>query len=121
MIWYSYSETKIPRFLKGQNKGWVTAEYGMLPRSTHIAECNANQLKVSKVVVRCEIQLLIACSLRAVDLTVLGERSNTLDCDVIQVDGGTRTAAIMYFLCCFTDAVNELIKMVRYLKSLLKV
>lgn len=94
-------EETVPRFLKGQNKGWVTAEYGMLPRSTH-SRMQRESAKGKQSGRTMEIQRLIARSLRAVvDLTVLGERSITLDCDVIQADGGTRTAAITGLLCCF--------------------
>lgn len=94
-------EETVPRFLKGQNKGWVTAEYGMLPRSTH-SRMQRESAKGKQSGRTMEIQRLIARSLRAVvDLTVLGERSITLDCDVIQADGGTRTAAITRLLCCF--------------------
>ncbi len=86
-------ENKIPPFLKGKNQGWITAEYGMLPRSTNTRvrrESKGNQGGRSM-----EIQRLIGRSLRsAINLNQLGERTITLDCDVLQADGGTRTTAI---------------------------
>ena len=87
-------EERIPPFLKGTGKGWITAEYGMLPRSTHTrTEREATKGKVSGRTM--EIQRLIGRSLRSVcDLSLLGERQIRLDCDVIQADGGTRCAAI---------------------------
>jgi ribonuclease PH len=87
-------EETIPAFLRGKGQGWVTAEYGMLPRSTHTRQ--AREAARGKQSGRTqEIQRLIGRSLRAiVDLKALGERTVTLDCDVIQADGGTRTAAI---------------------------
>src|SRR5471030_3464625 len=87
-------EEKAPPFLKGSGKGWVTAEYGMLPRSTH--ERMQREAAKGKQIGRTqEIQRLIARSLRAaVDLTELGENAIVVDCDVIQADGGTRTASI---------------------------
>jgi ribonuclease PH len=87
-------EETIPPFLRGKGQGWVTAEYGMLPRSTHTRQ--AREAARGKQSGRTqEIQRLIGRSLRAiVDLKALGERTITLDCDVIQADGGTRTAAI---------------------------
>jgi ribonuclease PH len=87
-------DEKVPPFLKGQGKGWVTAEYGMLPRATHTR--GRREAAAGKQSGRTqEIQRLIGRSLRAVtDLKALGERQITLDCDVIQADGGTRTASI---------------------------
>jgi ribonuclease PH len=87
-------EERVPSWLKGLGKGWITAEYGMLPRST--AERMRREASQGKQSGRTqEIQRLIGRSLRAVvDLTALGEKQITLDCDVIQADGGTRTAAI---------------------------
>jgi ribonuclease PH len=87
-------EETIPPFLRGKGQGWVTAEYGMLPRSTHTRQ--AREAARGKQSGRTqEIQRLIGRSLRAVvDLKALGERTITLDCDVLQADGGTRTAAI---------------------------
>ena len=87
-------EEKAPPFLKGSGKGWVTAEYGMLPRSTH--ERMRREAAAGKQSGRTqEIQRLVGRSLRAVcDLGALGERQITLDCDVLQADGGTRTASV---------------------------
>jgi ribonuclease PH len=87
-------EEKAPPFLKGSGKGWVTAEYGMLPRSTH--ERMRREAAAGKQSGRTqEIQRLVGRSLRAIcDLTALGERQIVIDCDVLQADGGTRTAAI---------------------------
>ena len=87
-------EEKVPPWLKGGGKGWVTAEYGMLPRATH--ERTRREAASGKQSGRTqEIQRLVGRSLRAVvDLVALGERQITLDCDVLQADGGTRTAAI---------------------------
>ena len=86
-------ENTVPRFLKGKNMGWVTAEYGMLPRSTN--ERMRRESKVKQSGRTMEIQRLIGRSLRSsVNLNKLGDRSITIDCDVIQADGGTRTASI---------------------------
>jgi ribonuclease PH len=87
-------DEKVPPWLKGKGKGWVTAEYGMLPRATH--ERTRREAAAGKQSGRTqEIQRLIGRALRAVvDLEALGERQITLDCDVLQADGGTRTAAI---------------------------
>ena len=87
-------EEKAPPFLKGTGKGWVTAEYGMLPRSTH--DRMRREAAAGKQSGRTqEIQRLVGRSLRAVcDLSALGDRQITIDCDVLQADGGTRTAAI---------------------------
>ena len=87
-------ETNLPSWLRGKGRGWVTAEYGMLPRATHTR--GRREAAGGKQTGRTqEIQRLIGRSLRAVvDLEALGERQVTLDCDVIQADGGTRTAAI---------------------------
>src|SRR5580700_712420 len=87
-------EEGVPGFLRGKGQGWITAEYGMLPRATHTR--NAREAARGKQTGRTqEIQRLIGRSLRAVaDLKALGERTVTLDCDVLQADGGTRTAAI---------------------------
>src|ERR1700677_2897626 len=87
-------EEKAPPFLKGSGKGWVTAEYGMLPRSTH-ARMRREAAAGKQSGRTQEIQRLVGRSLRAIcDLPALGERQITLDCDVLQADGGTRTAAI---------------------------
>ena len=102
-------EERVPGFLRGSGKGWVTAEYGMLPRSTNSRmrrEANAGKQGGRTL----EIQRLIGRSLRAaVDLEALGERQITVDCDVIQADGGTRTASISGAFVALTDAVNTLI------------
>ena len=91
-------EERVPPFLKGKGQGWVTAEYGMLPRATHTR--SAREAGRGRQEGRTlEIQRLIGRSLRAVvDLSALGERTITLDCDVIQADGGTRTASITCLL-----------------------
>ncbi|MCV5245452.1 ribonuclease PH, partial [Escherichia coli] len=84
----------VPRWLKGQGKGWVTAEYGMLPRATH-SRTRREAASGKQGGRTMEIQRLIARSLRAVvDLKAMGEFMITVDCDVIQADGGTRTASI---------------------------
>ena len=103
-------EPKIPSFLKGRNQGWVTAEYGMLPRSTHTRHPReAARGKQSGRTL--EIQRLIGRSLRAVvDLAALGDRTITLDCDVIQADGGTRTAAISGSYIALVLAGERLLK-----------
>src|SRR5947207_7030434 len=87
-------EETIPAFLRGKGQGWITAEYGMLPRSTHTR--SAREAARGRQSGRTqEIQRLIGRSLRAVaDLKALGERTVTIDCDVLQADGGTRTASI---------------------------
>lgn len=87
-------EEKLPPFLRGQGQGWVTAEYGMLPRATH-TRSNREAAKGKQSGRTLEIQRLIGRSLRAsVDLVALGERQVVIDCDVLQADGGTRTASI---------------------------
>ena len=98
-------EEGVPRFLKGQGQGWITAEYGMLPRATHTR--NAREAAKGKQGGRTmEIQRLIARALRAaVDLKTLGEFTITLDCDVIQADGGTRTASITGAWVALHDAL----------------
>ncbi len=102
-------EDKVPPFLRGKGQGWVTAEYGMLPRATHTrGDREAARGKQSGRTQ--EIQRLIGRSLRAVfDLAALGERTLTLDCDVLQADGGTRTASITGAWVAAQDAVNLLI------------
>jgi|SRR5215469_3206761 len=98
-------EERVPGFLKGSGKGWVTAEYGMLPRATHTrGEREAARGKQGGRTL--EIQRLIGRALRSVmDLEALGERTVTLDCDVLQADGGTRTAAITGSYVALVDAV----------------
>lgn len=101
-------EEKVPPHQKGSGEGWVTAEYGMLPRSTHTR--SAREAAKGKQSGRTqEIQRLIGRSLRSVfDLKALGERTITLDCDVLQADGGTRTAAITGAFVAAADAVRAL-------------
>ena len=103
-------DNSVPRFLKGQGQGWVTAEYGMLPRSTHTrSDREAARGKQSGRTQ--EIQRLIGRSLRAmVDLKKLGENTITIDCDVIQADGGTRTASITGAAVALIDAMNVLLE-----------
>ena len=103
-------EEKVPGHKKGSGEGWVTAEYGMLPRATHTrGDREAARGKQSGRTQ--EIQRLIGRSLRAVlDLGALGERTVTLDCDVLQADGGTRTAAITGAYVALVDACQGLIK-----------
>ncbi len=103
-------EERVPRFLKGTGRGWVTAEYGMLPRATGSRTMReaAQGRQGGRTM---EIQRLIGRSLRAVmNLAALGERTVTLDCDVIQADGGTRTAAITGGYVALVDAVNHLMR-----------
>ncbi len=103
-------EGRVPNWLKGKNKGWVTAEYGMLPRSTGLRM--RREASSGKQGGRTqEIQRLIGRSLRAaVDLTKLGENLITLDCDVIQADGGTRTASITGAYIALCDAIDVLLR-----------
>ncbi len=103
-------EGSVPSFLRNSGQGWVTAEYGMLPRATHTR--SAREAAKGKQGGRTlEIQRLIGRSLRAVvDMKALGERTVTLDCDVLQADGGTRTAAITGSYVALVDAVAALVK-----------
>ncbi len=103
-------EERVPPWLKGGGKGWVTAEYGMLPRAT--GDRMKREAAAGKQSGRTqEIQRLIGRSLRAiVDLKALGERQITLDCDVIQADGGTRTAAITGSFIALSDCVGVMMK-----------
>ncbi|SDK39869.1 ribonuclease PH [Microbulbifer yueqingensis] len=101
-------EAEVPRFLRGQGSGWITAEYGMLPRSTgsRMAREAARGKQSGRTI---EIQRLIGRSLRAaVDLTLLGEHQVTVDCDVIQADGGTRTASITGACVALVDALRHM-------------
>jgi ribonuclease PH len=101
-------EQGVPRFMRGQGRGWVTAEYGMLPRSTgsRMGREASRGKQGGRTV---EIQRLIGRSLRAaLDLSKLGENTITIDCDVIQADGGTRTAAITGACVALVDAINYL-------------
>ena len=103
-------EENVPRWLKGQGKGWVTAEYGMLPRSTH-SRMRREAASGKQGGRTLEIQRLIARSLRAVvDLEAMGEMMITVDCDVIQADGGTRTASISGASVAMADAFETLVK-----------
>ncbi len=103
-------EEGVPGFLRGAGQGWVTAEYGMLPRATHTR--SPREAARGKQSGRTqEIQRLIGRSLRAVvDLKALGERTVTVDCDVLQADGGTRTAAITGGYVALADAVDSLLR-----------
>jgi ribonuclease PH len=103
-------ENKVPAFLRGAGRGWVTAEYGMLPRSTHTrSDREAARGKQSGRTQ--EIQRLVGRSLRAVfDLERLGERTITLDCDVLQADAGTRCASITGAFVAASDAVDSLVR-----------
>jgi ribonuclease PH len=101
-------EEGVPSFMRGKGEGWVTAEYGMLPRATHTRSAReaARGRQSGRTL---EIQRLIGRSLRAaVDLRALGERTVTLDCDVLQADGGTRTAAITGAFVALADAMDAL-------------
>jgi ribonuclease PH len=103
-------EGRVPAFLKGRGEGWITAEYGMLPRSTHTRSLReaARGRQSGRTL---EIQRLIGRSLRAVvDRAALGERTITIDCDVLQADGGTRTAAITGGYVALALAVRELMR-----------
>ncbi len=102
-------EDRVPGFLRGKGQGWVTAEYGMLPRST--TQRMGREASRGKQGGRTmEIQRLIGRSLRAViDMEKLGERTVTIDCDVIQADGGTRTASITGGFVALADAINKLV------------
>jgi len=103
-------ENGVPPFLRNSGKGWLTAEYGMLPRATHTR--TAREAARGKQAGRTqEIQRLIGRSLRAcIDLGAIGERTITIDCDVLQADGGTRTAAITGGFVALADAVDTLIE-----------
>ena len=103
-------DESVPSFLRGSGQGWVTAEYGMLPRATHTR--SAREAAKGKQTGRTqEIQRLIGRALRAViDLKGLGDRTITIDCDVLQADGGTRTAAITGGYVALMDAINTLMR-----------
>lgn len=107
----------VPRFLKGKGQGWLTAEYGMLPRATHTRmDREASQGRQSGRTL--EIQRLIGRSLRAaVNLKALGENTLTIDCDVIQADGGTRTAAITGACVAVRDALTRALELERIRKD----
>lgn len=102
-------EERVPPFLKGKGQGWLTAEYGMLPRATH-TRSDREAARGRQTGRTQEIQRLIGRSLRAAfDLNSFGERTLKLDCDVIQADGGTRTAAICGSMIAAYDAFNEMV------------
>ena len=109
-------DDKVPPFLKGTGEGWVTCEYGMIPRSTAVRK--QRESSRGKVDGRtAEIQRLIGRALRSVvDLKVIGERTIWIDCDVIQADGGTRTASITGSFVALVDAVSKLDKTEHFLK-----
>ena len=103
-------EAGVPRFLKGKKQGWLTAEYGMLPRATHTRN-NREAARGKQSGRTQEIQRLIGRSLRAaIDLNLLGEFTIHIDCDVLQADGGTRTASISGGCIALVDAINQLIR-----------
>ncbi len=110
-------ETRVPPWLRGQNQGWITAEYSMLPRATHqrsVREAARGKLGGRTM----EIQRLIGRALRSVvDLKLLGENTIHVDCDVIQADGGTRTASITGSFVALVDAINWLIENKKIEKS----
>lgn len=114
-------EEKVPPFKKGSGEGWVTAEYSMLPRATEVR----NNRDISRLKMNSrssEIQRLIGRSLRSViDFSLLGERSIILDCDVIQADGGTRTASITGAFVALVDACYRLLEKAVLKKCLLKI
>jgi len=113
-------EEKVPGFLKGKGEGWVTAEYGMLPRSTG-SRMDREAARGKQSGRTQEIQRLIGRSLRAIiDLEKLGERSIQIDCDVIQADGGTRTASITGAYVALHDAISFLLKSGKINESPLK-
>ncbi len=104
-------EEKLPGWMKGLGKGWVTAEYGMLPRSTH-SRMDREAAKGKQSGRTQEIQRLVGRALRAVvDLPGLGERQIKIDCDVIQADGGTRTASVTGGYVAMVEAMNHLVKL----------
>ncbi|MDQ7048056.1 MAG: ribonuclease PH [Enterobacterales bacterium] len=103
-------EDGVPRFLKGKKQGWLTAEYGMLPRATH-SRNNREAARGKQSGRTQEIQRLIGRSLRAaIDLKLLGDYTITIDCDVLQADGGTRTASISGGCIALAEAINHLIR-----------
>jgi ribonuclease PH len=113
-------EEKVPSFLKGKGEGWVTAEYSMLPSSTK--DRKDREIKKGKPDARStEISRLVGRALRAaVDMKALGERTITIDCDVLQADGGTRCASITGGMVALADAITVLIKAGKLQKSPLK-
>lgn len=102
-------ESNVPRWIRGQGSGWITAEYGMLPRATH-TRSNREATRGKQSGRTQEIQRLIGRAMRgAINLKALGEKTITLDCDVIQADGGTRTAAISGAYLALKIAINNLL------------
>lgn len=113
-------EESVPPFLRGKGTGWVTAEYSMLPRATH-TRSSREAAKGKQSGRTLEIQRLIGRSLRAVtDMAKLGERTIYLDCDVIQADGGTRTASITGAYVALVDAISSLLAQGKIVESPLK-
>lgn len=113
-------ETGVPRFMKGEGRGWITAEYGMLPRATGTRN-NREAARGKQTGRTVEIGRLIGRSLRAaVDLSALGEHTITLDCDVIQADGGTRTAAITGAFVALSDGIAGLLAQGKIKKNPIK-
>ena len=103
-------ESNVPRWIRGQGSGWITAEYGMLPRATH-TRSNREATRGKQSGRTQEIQRLIGRAMRgAINLKALGEKTITLDCDVIQADGGTRTAAISGAYLALKIAINNLLQ-----------
>ena len=103
-------ESKVPPWIRGQGSGWITAEYGMLPRATH-TRSNREAARGKQTGRTQEIQRLIGRAMRGViNLEALGEKTITLDCDVLQADGGTRTAAISGAYLALKIAINNLLK-----------
>ena len=103
-------ESNVPRWIRGQGSGWITAEYGMLPRATH-TRSNREATRGKQSGRTQEIQRLIGRAMRgAINLRALGEKTITLDCDVIQADGGTRTAAISGAYLALKIAINNLLQ-----------
>ena len=113
-------EDSVPRFLKGNGQGWVTAEYGMIPRSTN-SRMEREATRSQRAARSIEIQRLIGRSLRAVvDLKKLGERTIKIDCDVLQADGGTRTASITGACVAVVDAISHILEEKVLIESPLK-
>ena len=113
-------EDSVPRFLKGKGQGWVTAEYGMIPRSTG-SRMDREATRTQRAASSVEIQRLIGRSLRAVvDLEKLGERTIKVDCDVLQADGGTRTASVTGATVALVDAITHVLEVNMLTESPLK-
>ena len=113
-------EDSVPRFLKGKGQGWVTAEYGMIPRSTG-SRMDREATRTQRAARSVEIQRLIGRSLRAVvDLEKLGERTIKVDCDVLQADGGTRTASVTGATVALVDAITHVLEVNMLTESPLK-